>query len=486
MAHLDLNTYIFPKAEDGTHTPLPKQKVFMEMANDPNGPRVLGYFGGVGSGKTAVLCGTILSQAIAFGGEYVIARLYMPELRRTTMKAFIDTIPPELLVEHRIADAEVRLKSVSGKPATVYFVGLYEPAKLLSLNLSGAAIDEASEVSEEAFLLLLNRLRNKLGLRKLILVGNPRGHNWVYSKLVLKKGLKNPDSYHMILAPSTENRHLPDGYVQTMLDSYSPERIKRDVYGSFDSFEGQVFSEFDRSEHVVRPFKIPETWERHIRIDHGYRNPAAALFFAVSPDGEVYVYKELYEREWLIRDIILGNEKEKKLGIKDHIRGAGSFKTAKIDPSTKARRGTTGQSDFDEYHRHWPNNLPPLQLARNDVQLGIDRVKSYLKLHPKLKQPMLYIFDTCANLLEEISTYRYPELRPSEQGNKAEKENPLKVNDHAIDALRYFIIDLPEPYKEQMSELERRKKFTDIELKFQDSIRASKAPKDNKDPWGDV
>ena len=483
---LDLNKYIFPADDNGNHSPLPKQKQFFDLAFDPKGPKCLGYYGGVGSGKSVVLCGTLLSQGIVYGGEYVISRQFMPELRRTTMKTFLEMIPPELLIEHRVADAEIRVKSNTGKPAVFYFVGLDEPNKLLSLNLSGAGIDEASEVSEESFLLLLNRLRNKQGLRKLFIVGNPRGHNWVYRRFIQKIDLKNPESFHLIQAPTTENTHLPLGYVQGMLDTYSPERIKRDVYGSFDSFEGMVYHEFERYKHVVRPFRIPKEWERHIRIDHGYRNPAAILFFAVSPDGEVYVYHEIYQREWLISELIKGDKKSNKYGLLSYIKGSESFKTAKIDPSTKARRGTTGESDYDEYRRHWPEQLPPLQMAKNDVQVGIDRIKTYLKINPKNNKPMLYVFDTCVNLLEEISTYRYPELRPSEQGTKAEKENPLKVDDHALDALRYMIIDLPEPYRKEIDELERRKKYSKTELQFQDEIKALKSPDKNKnDPWGD-
>lgn len=483
---IDLDSYVFPKDAKGGYGPLPKQKQFMDMADDAKGPKCMAYFGGVGSGKSVVLCGTILRQAIRFGGEYVICRQFMPELSRTTMKAFLDMIPPDLLIEHKVAKAEVHIKSLSGKPAIVYFVGLDDSSKLLSLNLSAAGIDEASEVSEEAFLLLINRLRNKNGLRKMYLVGNPRGHNWIYKYFIAKIGLKNPDSYQLILAPSTENIHLPDDYVQGMLDTYSPERIKRDILGSFDSFEGQVYSEFDRSVHVIRPFRIPDNWERHIRIDHGYRNPAAILLAAISPDGDVYVYRELYHREWLIRELILGNPKESKKGLTDFIQGSKSFKTAKIDPSTKARRGTNGESDYDEYRRHWPSSLPVLQMAKNDVQLGIERVKSYLKLHPKLKRPMLYIFDNCTNLLEEISTYRYPELRPSEQGNKSEKENPVKVDDHAVDALRYLIVDLPEPYKPLITKEAREKKYTNVEIAFQDLIQDLKKPSsDGKDPFGD-
>lgn len=492
---IDLNRYIFPEDQNGNCAPLPKQQQFMDLAGDPNGPKVIGYFGGVGSGKSVTLCGTILGQCVQYGGEWVISRLYMPELRRTTMKTFLEMIPPELLVEHRIADAEVKIKSISGKPATVYFVGLDEPTKLLSLNLSGAGIDEGSEVPEEAFLLLLNRLRNKNGLRKLLVVGNPRGHNWVYKYLVAKKNLKNPEAYHMIHAPSTENKHLPDGYVQGMLDTYSPERIKRDVMGSFESFEGQVYTEYDRSLHVVRPFVIPNNWSRHIRIDHGFKNPASVGFYAISPDGDVYKYREIYVREWLISEIVNGNQKLKKegkewRGISQFVgTNVSSYQTVKIDPSTKQRNGIKGESAYDEYVRNWnkdlPDAMPPIQLAKNDVVVGIDRVKQYLKPHPKSGKPSLFFFDTCVETLEEIGTYRYPELRPSEQGNKSEKENPVKIHDHAMDEMRYMVVDLPERYKPLQDEIDRHKKYTAAEIRMQDEYQKLLQPKEGKDPFGD-
>lgn len=492
MSVIDLNK-LFPVADDGSQGPLPKQQEFIKDVLDPKGPQNVGYFGGYGSGKSLILVITNIIEGVLYGGEYVIARQFMPELRRTTMRLFHELLPPELIIEKKDAVAETVIKSAKGT-ARFYFVGLDEPEKLDSLNLDGASIDEASQTSEESFLKLQGRLRGTKGLRKMKCVGNPKGHNYIFKYFVEKKVFKDIISprtkkvitaaqqaanYKMIVAPSTENHHLPPGYVEGMMATYSPERIKRDIYGSWDSFEGQVFTEFDRGIHVVRPFKIPSNWQRHIRIDHGFRNPAAVLFFAIAPDGEVYVYREVYEREKLIREIV-------DLVKKSYTR-ADKFETVKIDPSTRRRDGKKGESDYDEYIKHWPKELPPIGLAKNDVQLGIDRVKGYLKVHPKLQQPMLYIFDTCTELLEEISTYRYPELRPSEQGNKSEKENPLKVNDHAVDALRYMIIDLPVPYgQEEKWEEIRRKKFSPAEIRMQDELKSLKVPKgDKNDPFSD-
>lgn len=442
-------TDCFPEAKDGTRGPLPKQAEFIRLALSSQNPKYISYTGGIGSGKTLVGCIALLSQALMHSGDYLISRLFFPELKTTTYKTFLEICPKELIVEHRVADMQIKVHSANGKTSNIYFRPLEEPDKMRSMNLSGFLIDEASQVSEEAFMLLQGRLRGP-GLRKGLLVSNPEGHNYIYRWFLRKDHLKSEvakNQYHLIQAPSTENVHLPDGYVQSLMESWSEDRIKREIYGSFDSFAGQVFDEFRRDIHVVKPFRIPENWQRHLRIDHGLRNPAAFLSCAISPEGEVYVYREMYEREWLIHELLNGDRRTKKEGFISRNTPEDKYLTAKIDPSTKNRRGATGESDYDEYRRVWPESYPPLQLANNDVQVGIDRVKSYFKVNPKFNRPLLYIFDTCVNLLEEITTYRYPDLRPNEVGKKAENEKPIKVNDHALDALRYLIIDLPEPYQ---------------------------------------
>lgn len=442
----------FPEASDGTRKPLPKQAELLKVALDvtPKAPKYIRYLGGVGSGKTVSGCICVLSWAILYPGDYVICRQFGTDLRDTTLKTFLEICPKELIAEHRIADKIVRIKNARGGTSEIMFRGLDEPDKLRSLNLNGAYIDEANQVTEDAFTLLQGRLRGK-HVRKIVLTTNSSGRNWLW-KMFKDKSMFTSEwaksQFYDIHAPSTENVHLPDGYVQSMMESWSEDRIKREVLADEDSFAGQVYSEFKREVHVVKPFRIPDHWERHIRMDHGYRNPAAVGFFAVSPEGEVYLYREFYQKEWLIGEIV--NGKKENATFYPGIAQLGKdekFVSAKIDPSTKNRNGRDGTSDYDEYYRVWPRQWPNLGFARNDVQVGIDRVKSYLKTNPRTNKPLLYIFETCTNTLTEIATYKYPELRPEQTDKQAEKEKPVKAHDHAMDMLRYMIVDLPDPTK---------------------------------------
>jgi phage terminase large subunit len=440
---IDLNN-LFPEADDGSRSALPKQSEFMRKVLDPKGAQFVAYYGGYGSGKSVVLCSTMISQAVMYGGEYLIARNFNPELLRTTYKSFKDLLPKELLLDERIAKQEIDIRSANGGVATFYFLGLDDPGKLDSMNLSGFAFDEASQIPEEAFIKLQGRLRNKKGLRKGLLVGNPKGHDWVYRKFVSKVDIRPQDhkKFEMIVAPSTENKHLPTDYVDNMLATYSKERIQRDVMGSFDSFEGMVYSDFNRHIHLVKPFKVPESWPKFIGADHGYNNPAAWIYCALSPDNEIYVYKEYYAREKLIGDIC----KENLILIgKDKIEGIW------IDPSVRRTNGQTGTSDWDTYLEYLPPKLG-LFTATNDVELGIDRVKTYLRINETTAKPKLYIFEDCHNLVEEMSEYRYQELSPQAQGKSNDKESPRKYKDHALDAFRYAVMSRPENPREESYE----------------------------------
>lgn len=484
MATVDLNK-LFPEAADGSRTPLPKQALFLKKVLDAKGPQYVAYYGGFGSGKSVVLCTAIITQAVLYGGDYLISRHFMPELRRTTMKTFLEMCPRELILEVRQADAEVHLRSKAGK-AIVYFIGLDEPGKIDSMNLSGFAIDEASQTTEEALLKLQGRLRNPKGLRKGLLVGNPKGRDHVYRYFVSKVAIK-PEQHHkyeMIVAPSTENIHLPDGYVEGMLGSYSKERIQRDIMGSFDSFEGMIYDDFSRQVHVVEPHEIPKGWTKVVGADHGFVNAAAFLFGAVDEDGNLVIYDEFYEREWLIKEICVGKDVGNGLtleGINPRLK-RDRPSAIYIDPSTKNRRGQTGVSDFSTYLEHLPDFIP-LLTANNDVSPGIDRVKTFLKTNPKTGKPKLTIFSTCRNLIEEIGEYRWAELSASQEGTKNHKEEPRKYNDHACDALRYLIMSRPDPAAQDKTP-EYKKGFPTLSSRLQEDMDRIRNPKP-KDPFGD-
>lgn len=471
---------------------LPKQEAFFFSVMDPKGPKFVLYAGGVGSAKTTIGCLTVLSLAITYPGDYLVCRQFLPELKLTTYKQFLEMCPKELIEEHRIADGIVKIKTaVPNKYSWVIFRGLDEPDKHRSLNLNAAYIDESAQVSKEAFLLLQSRLRGP-HVRKIFMTTNPAGHDWQYHMFVKQDVFEHPSvkkQFLLVHAPSTENVFLPEGYVKSMLETYSEDRIKREIYADFSAFQGQVYGEFRNDTHVIRPFAIPSDWPRYVGIDHGFRNPAAWLWAAEDYDGNLYVYREFYRSEWLIEQICKTGKGQ--TSFKDWLPSAYEMMKgerivwAKIDPSTKARRNEKDGvklSDFDLYIENLPEDFP-LTVANNDVTAGIDRVKSWLKPDDKTGKPRLFVFNTCVNLINELQSYRYPELTAAQTGKKNEKENPIKYQDHACDALRYLIMGLPDP-AEKIEDPYAKIVYNSLEgnlLRDLQGIRGAK----QSDPFGD-
>ena len=83
-----------------------------------------------------------------------------------------------------------------------------------------------------------------------------------------------------------------------------PEHQQRQLLeGDWDIKEGAAFTEFDRDTHVIEPFDIPRNWVKFRSCDYGYGSYSAVLWFAVSPDEQIVVYRELYVSKVLATDL---------------------------------------------------------------------------------------------------------------------------------------------------------------------------------------
>ena len=70
--------------------------------------------------------------------------------------------------------------------------------------------------------------------------------------------------------------------------------------------------------------------------------------------------------------------------------------------------------------------------VNKDLYSGIQRIKSLFEQRP----PRICILKTCTNLIREIKGYWW-----------GANDRPKKEDDHALDALRYFVMTRPKPPK---------------------------------------
>lgn len=209
-----------------------------------------------------------------------------------------------------------------------------------------------------------------------------------------------------------------------------PEGLRRAwLDGSWDSFEGQVFTEFDPTRHVVAPFPIPPSWRRIIAIDYGYAAPFCALWLAQDPETQnVVIYREVYETKkrdaTQVKLILAAMPREERALIRAGI----------ADPSMWQKKGENGVSPADVYLR---GGLP-LMPAKNNRLHGKMRVHEFLSLRVENEEPTvipaLRIFSTCTNLIRTLPNLVYDKHQVEDVDTHTE--------DHPYDAARYGLMAL--------------------------------------------
>ena len=420
------------------------------------------YFGGYGNAKTTSLCVKALKHLYEYpGSSGALCRNTNVQLDRTTRKEFFKLLGvsaenarkhPDIAYWNKQSNY-LRLKN--GSDLTfIYLDGDRAIENVRSMNLSFAGIDQAEEISSAAFEEFDARIRFGDCPHWVGTVGNPAGHNWIWRKYY--RDFINDADFIMWVAATMDNPHLPDDFVPNLLKNHSEDWVKRFVYGSFDVFQGQIYEEFNEQVHVIDPMSFDPNMIAGWGADFGLVNPSVFLRFAIDYDGNLIVFDEIYNRQKLAP--FYAEELRKhgvfnKDGRQDEIIG---------DPSVMNITATTGTALEEEY---WDAGIAISPGNKRKRSPGIQRVKAHLRIdwdqpHPYKPGEMgraggayrgkdgeyhdvpgIYFTRNCSHTIEELPNYQWKQLNPNDEGKKNAPEEPLEVDDHCCDALRYFIMD---------------------------------------------
>lgn len=188
------------------------------------------------------------------------------------------------------------------------------------------------------------------------------------------------------------------------LDGLSGIRRKRLFEGIWATAEGAVYDTFDHAIHVCERSR-DEFKEFALAMDEGYTNPAVILLIGVDTDGRWHVFKEFYERgklQEIVCDIAMSWFSEYRCTV------------AAVDA---AAAGLIADLN---------NRGVSARAAKGRVLDGIQSIQNRLKIQGDGK-PRLTVDPSCINTINEFESYVW----------KPEKDEPVKDNDHAMDALRY-------------------------------------------------
>jgi PBSX family phage terminase large subunit len=435
------------------YKPLPSQ---YKLHKSP--ARFKSYIGGFGSGKTAWLCYEVLMLLLENPNNYgVICRKTYPELEDTTKKEFMDIIPKGVI--KNISKTHNRVEFVNG--SIVLFRAFNELDKLTNLNFGFWAIDQAEELTEPEFLMLVGRLRaphikNRHGL----MASNIKGKNWIYRYFVEKKftdklvallealGMKPEEMFDYVVATSDENTNLPDDYIQTMRALYPEEWQRRFLDAQFDDFEGSVIKEW-KDEYKIMQEIMPNLYDIEdfgcfrymIGIDTGIANPTAVVFACIDmreylankEEGlaRIHIFDSIYEEGLQPADIAhLINAKMRRYNLDKKY-----LYRIVIDPSSFRREQTSGTSVGAEIQRLIGKTI---SRGNNDVPFGLGRINTILK------NGNMFVSDELDDFFEELEEYKYAEyISIDKMREKNISEKPKKYKDHLMDAWRYICAEIP-------------------------------------------
>ncbi len=401
-----------------------KQKSFI----DANESEVL-FGGAAGGGKSY---GQVV-DALLFALKYprskqLILRRTFAELDKSLIRTALSLYPREIY-SFNSSSHTGKFKNGSiidfGYCAAEIDVYQYQSAEYDVIRF-----DELTHFTESQYVYLISRVRGANSYPKQVKSStNPGGigHGWVKARFVdpspAGKIFVGDDGMERIFIPSLldDNRFLTEGdpkYRERLLAL--PEREKKALlYGDWNIFEGQYFTEFDPRKHIVSPFEIPRSWRKYRTLDYGL-DRLACLWIATSPDGISYVYREFCKSNLTISQAA----KE----ILDRTPAAEEIYATLAPPDLWHRSQETGKSKamiFSEYGLNFTK-------TSNDRECGWLAVKELL-LGGEGRQAVRF-FSTCTEIVKCLPALTVDKLRPTDCATE-----PHDIT-HAPDALRGFAI----------------------------------------------
>ena len=231
--------------------PTHRQHLAWSYLQDKTTTHIL-YGGSVGSGKSYLGCMWVFISCIMYPGvRFLIGRSRLNNLKKTTLNTFRDICKKYKYNKYDINSQSSIIYFDNG--SEIILSDLYNYPndenyeRLGSLEITGAFIDELSEISYKGFEVLTSRIRYKLNeyklTPKLFCASNPAqgwAKNYFYTPYMDGK-LK--DHIKFIPALPTDNPHLSKEYLLNLENTLDHTLKQRLLYGdwNFDSDEYNLF-----------------------------------------------------------------------------------------------------------------------------------------------------------------------------------------------------------------------------------------------------
>src|SRR5215469_10974241 len=215
-----------------------------------------------------------------------IVRKLRTALTQAALVTFNDKVlpPPPNAIWFHHEDQEFRYPNGS----RVVVAGLDDPRKVLSTDFDLIYVQEATELTEVDWGILLSRLRNGvLSYQQLLADCNPSSpDHWLKRRC-------DAGQCTLLESRHEDNPTVTPEYLAALdaLPGYLYHRLR---LGQWVAAEGMYFTEWDPNVHVVPADDPPADWPRWVSVDYGFAAPFCALWHARDPGSRrIVTYREI-------------------------------------------------------------------------------------------------------------------------------------------------------------------------------------------------
>lgn len=369
--------------------------------------------GAVRSGKTT--CMSLSFVAWAFYSfddtSFAICGKTISSLRRN----IITQLTPRLIrlgfdCREKLSQNLVEI-SFGGKTNRFYLFGGHDESSaslIQGMTLGGILLDEVALMPRSFVEQALARC--SLSGSKFWFNCNPENPmHWFYKEWIEKHKEKNCLYIHFLMS---DNPSLSQKMIHRYENLYSGAFYERFVLGKWVAVDGLVYPDAAKGKYTLEP--PTQNFEKYyVSCDYGTVNPTSMGLWGLS-DNVWYRIDEYY-----FDSKKQGRQKTDEEYYADllNLTDGKAVTAVIIDPSAA--------SFIECICRHGKFTVIP---ARNDVTDGIRKVQG------ALRDKKIRISPVCHSAIREFSLYRWDD--------KAKKDTPKKENDHAMDEIRYFVLNV--------------------------------------------
>jgi len=326
-------------------------------------------------------------------------------LRQATLKKFFDTFPN---FRNNFKEQKGEIQLPTG--GIVYVRSADKPLGIEGITANWIWLDEGGMTSVLTWTVCRSRVSMTGG--QVLITTTPYNMGWLYKDFYVPFRDGNDKSLSFFSWASIENPYFSQEFYDAEKHRLRPEEFARRYMGEFKKMTGLVYDLPD--ELLIAPIDTQiKTEARIIGVDWGFRNPAAIVVCYLR-DSVWHIADEWKQAERTTAEII----QVLKNKLSEHRVTAIYPDPAEPDRIEECRRAGL-----------------PLMATNKDIKGGVSFIQQLIR------EKRFLIANNCKETIDEASMYHYPEF----QEEKAEKDEPVKFNDHLMDALRYAIYSFGPP-----------------------------------------